>query len=97
VIDSGTRALTAAGVTHNAPRVGTDSELTFTVGWTAPAQVGGVDFFLYGVSANNNGMNSGDGAGSAVASYAIGCAQGITYTIVTSTATATASPAPGHS
>jgi hypothetical protein len=79
VIDSGTRAVAPDGVTHSAPRVGTGSETTFTVGWTAPAQVGGVDFFVYGVSANNNGMNSGDGAGSAVASYAIGCAEGTTY------------------
>jgi len=79
VIDSGTRALAPDGVTHVAPRVGTGSETTFTVGWTAPAEVGGVDFFLYGVSANNNGNNSGDATGSAVASYAIGCVEGTTY------------------
>jgi hypothetical protein len=79
VIDAGTRAVTPDGVTHNAPRVGTGSETTFTVGWTAPAQVGGVDFFLYGVSASNDGTNSGDATGSAVASYAIGCAEGTTY------------------
>jgi hypothetical protein len=41
--------------------------------------VGGVDFFLYGVSASNDGTNSGDATGSAVASYAIGCAEGTTY------------------
>jgi hypothetical protein len=79
VIDSGTRAVAPDGVTHNAPRVGTGSETTFTVGWTAPAQVGGVDFFLYGVSANDSGSNVGDATGSAVVSYAIGCAEGTTY------------------
>jgi hypothetical protein len=79
VIDSGTRALAPDGVTHSAPRVGTGSENLFTVGWTAPAQGGGVDFSLYAVSANDNGSNSGDGAGSAVASYAIGCVEGTTY------------------
>jgi len=79
VIDSGTRAVTPDGVTHNAPRMATGNTITFTVGWTAPAEVGGVDFFLYGVSANNDGRNSGDGAGSAVASYAIGCAEGTIY------------------
>jgi hypothetical protein len=79
VIDSGTRAVAPDGVTHSAPRVGTGSETTFTVGWTAPAQVGGVDFFLYAVSASNDGTNSGDATGSTVASYAIGCAEGTTY------------------
>jgi hypothetical protein len=79
VIDAGTRALAPDSVTHSAPRVGTGSETTFTVGWTAPAQVGGVDFFLYGVSANVSGTNAGDATGSAVASYAIGCAEGTTY------------------
>jgi hypothetical protein len=79
VIDSGTRALAPDGVTHTAPRVGMGSEITFTVGWTAPAQAGGVDFFVYGVSASNNGQNSGDATGSAVASYAIGCQDGTTY------------------
>ena len=79
VIDAGTRAVTPDGVTHSAPRVGTGSETEFTVGWTAPAQAGGVDFSVYGVSANNNGNNSGDATGSAVASYVIGCAEGTTY------------------
>jgi len=79
VIDPGTRAVAPDGVTHSAPRVGTGSETTFTVGWTAPAQGGGVDFFVYGVSANNNGNNSGDATGSAVASYAIGCVEGTTF------------------
>jgi hypothetical protein len=79
VIDPGTRALAPDGVTHTAPRVGTGSETDFTVGWTAPAQVGGVDFFVYGVSASNDGTNSGDATGSAVASYAVGCGEGITY------------------
>jgi hypothetical protein len=79
VIDAGTRALAPDGVTHSAPRVGTGSETTFTVGWTAPAEVGGVDFFLYGVSASNDGTNSGDATGSTVASFAIGCGEGTTY------------------
>lgn len=79
VIDPGTRALAPDGVTHNAPRVGTGSETTFTVGWTAPARVGGVDFFVYGVSASNDGTNSGDATGLSVASYGIGCAEGTPY------------------
>jgi hypothetical protein len=79
VTDSGTKAVAPDGVTHNAPRVGTGSETTFTVGWTAPAQIGGVDFILYAVSANNDGRSSGDGAGSTVASFAVGCGAGTTY------------------
>ncbi len=79
IVDSGTRALSPDGVTHVAPREGTGSEITFAVGWTAPAQVGGVDFLLYGVSASNDGTNSGDATGATVVSYAVGCEEGITY------------------
>src|SRR6185295_9159779 len=79
VIDPGTRATAPDGVTHSAPRVGSGSENVFTVGWTAPNQLGGVNFNAYGVSANNNGMNTGDGAGSAAASFSIGCTEGTTY------------------
>ncbi len=73
VTDSGTK-LAGNGVTHTTPRTGSGGFTTFKVGWTAPATPGGVDFFVWGNSANNDGTQRGDGEGTAFFSAAFGCA-----------------------
>jgi Putative metal-binding motif len=78
VIEAGTQ-LIASGVTHTAPKAGSGGFTTFRVGWTAPAQQGGVDFNVWALSANNDGTPQGDGAGSAFLSVAYGCGVGTTY------------------
>jgi Putative metal-binding motif len=80
IIDSGTKAYgdNGLGATHNTPRKGSGSTITFTVGWTAPATPGGVDFNVWGNSANGDGRSSGDGIGLGFYSVAFGCT-GIKY------------------
>ena len=74
-IEPGT-ALNGAGVTHTMPRVASGGVTTFRAQWSPGASTS-VQFLAYAVSANNNGAPTGDGAGSAQLSLAIGCA-GIT-------------------
>ena len=74
-IEAGT-ALNGAGVTHTMPRTGSGGVTTFRAQWSPGASTG-VQFLAYAVSANNNGAPTGDGAGTAQLSLAIGCA-GIT-------------------
>jgi hypothetical protein len=79
IVDSPGTQLLGMGVAHTAPRAGVDGFTTFQVGWTAPAHEGGVDFNVWGLSANNDGTPQGDGAGSAFLSVAYGCGVGTTY------------------
>jgi hypothetical protein len=79
IIDTGTRLEGTVGVTHNAPRTGSGGQTTFTVGWTAPAEAGGVQFKVFAISANGNGQSSGDGPGTTQASVPVGCPVGTTY------------------
>jgi hypothetical protein len=72
VVDSGTK-ISGKGVTHTAPRTGTGGTISFKVGWTAPAEPGGVDFLAWGNSVNGDRSNLGDAAGSAFYSLAFGC------------------------
>jgi len=72
IVDSGTK-LSAGGVVHTAPRTGTGGPITFKVGWTAPAEPGGVDFLAWGNSADGDRSSRGDAAGSAFYSLAFGC------------------------
>ena len=71
IVDSGTK-LMGNGVTHTTTRTGAGT-ITFKVGWTAPAAPGGVDFYAWGNSVNNDGSNRGDGEGTAFLSLAYGC------------------------
>lgn len=78
IIDSGTK-VNVPGVSHTAPRAGVDGMTTFTVGWTAPAEPGGVDFNVYVISANDDRTPRGDGEGSGFLSFAVGCGAGTKY------------------
>jgi hypothetical protein len=78
IIDAGTK-LIGTGVTHTAPRPGSGGQTVFKVGWTAPAQQGGVDFSVWGISANNDGTSRGDAAGDGFLSVAYGCGVGTKY------------------
>ena len=73
IVDSGTQLL-GGGVTHTAPRTGSGGFTTFRVGWTAPAQPGGVDFSVWANSANGDNKPGGDAEGQAFFSMAYGCA-----------------------
>jgi hypothetical protein len=79
IVDSPGTQLIGMGVTHTAPRAGSGGFTTFRVGWTAPAEQGGVDFTVWALSANDDGTPQGDGAGSAFLSVAYGCGVGTTY------------------
>ena len=72
-IDSGT-FLAGSGITHRSPRKGSGGFTTFTVGWTAPATPGGVNFNVWANSANLDGRQSGDAEGDGFLSMAFGCA-----------------------
>ena len=73
IVDSGTKLL-GNGVTHNTPRKVATNPITFKVGWTAPATPGGVDFNVWGNSANGDNGRGGDAEGTAFFSTAYGCA-----------------------
>ncbi len=79
IVDTPGTQLIGAGVTHTMPRAGVDGFTTFRVGWAAPSQPGGVDFTVWGLSANNNGAPTGDAGSSAFLSVAYGCGVGTTY------------------
>jgi hypothetical protein len=76
-IEAGTTA-TAYGANHTTPRRGSGGPITFNVQWTAPAEPGGVVFYGYALSANDNRATSGDAGGDAFLALAYGCA-GTTY------------------
>ena len=65
-------------VLHSNPKPAASGQVTFDARWTAPAAMGGVDFEVATVLANDNGSSSGDQASDARSSQAFGCA-GVTY------------------
>ena len=67
----------ANGVTHTMPRTGSGGLTTFKALWSSAVPTG-VQFAVYALSANGDGTNRGDGAGSTRLSIASGCA-GVTY------------------
>jgi Putative metal-binding motif len=71
-LEAGTFA-NANGVTHTMPRTGSGGVTTFKAEWTA-TKATGVQLAVYALSANNDGTNRGDGAGSAHLSMVSGCA-----------------------
>lgn len=77
-IEAGTSA-SASGVTHTMPRVGSGGNTVFKAQWTA-TQATGVEFDVYGLSANSDRTNRGDGGGSAQLQLLVGCT-GATYYI----------------
>jgi hypothetical protein len=78
IVDTGTKMI-GAGVTHTAPRTGSGGQTTFKVGWTAPAQPGGVDFTVWALSANGDGLSKNDAEGDGFLSVAFGCGAGTKY------------------
>jgi Putative metal-binding motif len=78
IVDTGTK-LIGAGVTHTQPRTGSGGQTTFKVGWTAPAQAGGVDFMVFALSGNGDGTSRGDSGGEGFLSVAFGCGVGTKY------------------
>ena len=70
-IESGTVAGTS-GIIHTTPRAGSGGVTTFKAQWST-SQAAGVRFFVYGLSANNDGTMRGDGAGEANLSLVSGC------------------------
>jgi hypothetical protein len=78
IVDSGTK-LIGAGVTHTQPRAASGGQVTFKVGWTAPAQMGGVDFNVWALAGNGDGTSKGDSEGDGFLSVAYGCGTGTKY------------------
>ena len=78
---AGAKLWSDGGVTHSQPVAATGGQSTFRVNWTAPVQPGsgGVDFSVWGISANGNGANSGDAVASGFLSVAYGCGAGTKY------------------
>lgn len=72
IVEAGTK-LMGDGVVQSATRRGTGGDITFKVGWKAPATPGGVDFSAWGNSVNGDGRPSGDAEGMAFFSTAFGC------------------------
>jgi hypothetical protein len=70
-IQAGT-AVNSGGVIHTMPHTGSGGFTTFQADWSA-SQPTGAQFYVYAISANNNGNSSGDGAGEATLSITAGC------------------------
>jgi Putative metal-binding motif len=69
----GARLVTPTDVVHAAPKAADNGQVTFNVGWTAPATRGTVVFEAFAVAANNDRSSGGDAAGQGRASVAVGC------------------------
>ncbi|WP_433929874.1 putative metal-binding motif-containing protein [Sorangium cellulosum] len=63
---------------HDTPKRASGGVVRFDARWTAPPTPGGVVFEVWAVSANGDNFSRGDGAQSASAAFAYGCA-GETY------------------
>jgi hypothetical protein len=70
-IESGTVA-NSGGVMHTMPHTGSGGVTTFEAGWSA-SQATGAQFYVYALSANDDGTSGGDGAGQASLSITSGC------------------------
>jgi hypothetical protein len=69
----GARLATPTDVVHAAPKASSGGQVTFQVGWTAPATKGNVVFEAFVVAANGDRSSNGDSAGQGRLSTAIGC------------------------
>ncbi|HKQ69550.1 MAG TPA: MopE-related protein [Polyangiaceae bacterium] len=74
VVDTVGTKVIGPGIGHAKPGTASGTGTQFRVGWTAPATPGGVDFFVYALSGNNDGSPRGDGAGEGFLSVPFGCA-----------------------
>src|SRR5438128_6163430 len=75
--DSGTTII-SDGVGHTMPRTGSGGQTKFQAQWSSPTPAG-VVFEAYGLSANGDGSNRGDGAGEASLALVAGCGAGKRY------------------
>jgi len=72
----GARLATPTDVVHAAPKPAVNGQVTFQVGWMAPATRGTVVFETFVVAANGDRTSGGDAAGQGRLSVAVGC-QGV--------------------
>jgi putative metal-binding protein len=73
IAGQGARLVTPTDVVHAAPKGAAGGQITFQVGWTAPAERGTVDFEAFAVAANGDRTSGGDAAGQGRLSLAVGC------------------------
>lgn len=71
---------TPEGLMHSTPKAAQSGVVTFRFGWTAPAQVGAVQFDVYALAGNGDGRSGGDAAGVGLFQGAFGCAPQIFHT-----------------
>lgn len=65
--------LSAAGLTHSAPKAAQGGSISFRFAWTAPSTAGSVAFPVMALAANGDGRSSGDVPGDRVVSFVYGC------------------------
>lgn len=63
--------ISAGEATHSAPQTIVGGQATFSFTWTAPSEAGTADLYVAAVSANGNGVTSGDSVASTTASIQI--------------------------
>lgn len=71
---------TPESLMHSTPKAAQSGVVTFRFGWTAPAQVGSVQFDVYALAGNGDGRSGGDAAGVGLFQGTFGCAPQIFHT-----------------